>query len=139
GGSISLSRTDSDTGYTVETTSALGRVRTYEVERLPDGGLLRAVTDAAGLRTQLVFATNGSRTTTFPNGTLESVLIGPDPRWGMQAPVIANSMLTMPSGLSRTLTQQRTAVLADPDDLLSLVTQTETLSINGRHYTNTYT
>lgn len=102
GGSVTLTRTDTETGWVVETTSGLGRIRTYEVERMPDGGLLRAVTDAAGLRTEAIFSSNGSTTTTFPNGMVQTSLMGPDPRWGMQAPVTSNSTVTMLSGLSRT-------------------------------------
>lgn len=44
-----------------------------------------------------------------------------------------------PLGLTSTLTTTRAVTLSNPNDPLSLATQTDTLVINGRTYTSTYT
>lgn len=63
---------------------------------------------------------------------------GPDPRFGMQAPINNSQTITTPGGLVWTATTGRTANLADPANLLSLTTQTDTVKINGRTYTRAY-
>jgi RHS repeat-associated protein len=63
---------------------------------------------------------------------------GPDPRFGMTEPLLNTSILTTPGGLSATTTLSRTTNLANPNDPFSLSSQTDTLTINGRTYTTTY-
>jgi RHS repeat-associated protein len=109
------------------------------VENLPDSSQRRTITDPAGQQTRTVIARNGTRTTTYPDGTKVTTVLGPDPRWGMRAPVATSVVTTTPSGNVHTTTTQRTATLSTPSDLLSLATLTETTTINGtRTYTTTY-
>jgi hypothetical protein len=56
----------------------------------------------------------------------------------MQAPVPSSLTIRTPSGLTSTLTTTRTATLSDPNNLLSLIDQTDTVTLNGRTYTRTY-
>lgn len=63
---------------------------------------------------------------------------GADPRWRMQAPLTLSQTITTPGSLSSVLSTGRTVHLADPDDLLSLTSQMDTVSINGRTYTSVY-
>ena len=130
GASTTLARTDQANGYTVIATSALGRTRTFLVQRNANGSITRTLTSRDGTKTSVVTAADGSETTTNPDGTVSSVTYRPDPRFGMLAP-IANSTLTTPSGLSRTVTIADSATLANPADPLSLTSFQDTLTVNG--------
>ena len=55
----------------------------------------------------------------------------------MQAPLTTSTVIT-PSGLTRTVGTQKTAVLTDPFDPLSLVTETKTTTVNSRSLTSVY-
>ena len=81
---------------------------------------------------------DGSRQVTFADGTAVSRTTSPDPRWLMQAPVPQSTMVTVPSGPTRTSTTTRGVTLSDPDNLLSLQSETETTVVNGRTYTSVY-
>jgi RHS repeat-associated protein len=61
-----------------------------------------------------------------------------DPRFAMLAPVVAKSTVTLPSGLTRTTTNARTATQSNPLDPLSLVSRTDTTTVDGRTWTSTY-
>ncbi len=138
GGFLTLARTENATGHTVALTTGLGRVTTYDVERLSTGGTRRVDTDPSGLQTVTVIGTDDSQTTTRPDGTVTTLVPGPDPRFGMQAPLVKSLTVRLPSGVQSTLTETRTAILANPADLLSLASATNTLTLNGRVYTQTY-
>jgi len=56
----------------------------------------------------------------------------------MQAPVTTELEVSTPGGLLSTQTTSRTVTLSDPNDPLSLLTQTDTTTINGRTYTRVY-
>src|SRR5437867_4873731 len=56
----------------------------------------------------------------------------------MQAPITKSLTVKMPSTLTSTLTTTRTATLSNPNDPLSLTSQTDTLVINGRTYTSVF-
>jgi YD repeat-containing protein len=57
----------------------------------------------------------------------------------MQSPILKSLTVQTPLGLTSTLTTTRAVTLTNPTDPLSLATQTDTLVINGRTYTSTYT
>jgi hypothetical protein len=94
-------------GYIVSLTTALNRTRTLQVERLPTGDTRRTDTNPNGARTVLLVSTNGASSLTQPDGTVINRRLGPDPRWGMQAPIMSQQVQTLPSGLSQTTTLQR--------------------------------
>src|SRR5262249_8787376 len=54
------------------------------------------------------------------------------------APVSTSVQTTTPGGLTSTRTATRTVTLADPHDPLSLTHTTDTVTVNGRRYTNTF-
>jgi RHS repeat-associated protein len=139
GGSTTLSRTEQTNGYTVTTTSALGRSHVYQVEQLPTGALRRSVTDWSGAKTVTLINTDGSEQTTYADGTVVTAQHGPDPRWGMLAQVNKIISLTTPGGLTYNTQVARTAVLTDTSNLFSLITLAQTDTINGRSSTSTYT
>jgi RHS repeat-associated protein len=138
GGFKTLARSETANGYTVTVTTALAHSTSYTVERLSTGGQKRVVTDPSGAQTESSIGTDGSRRTTLPDGIIETLVQGPDPRWGMQAPIFKNLSRTTPAGLTRNITNERTATLANPNDPLSLQTLTDTLRINGRTFTSRY-
>ncbi|MDN3513168.1 MAG: carboxypeptidase regulatory-like domain-containing protein [Candidatus Brocadia sp.] len=138
GGEKTLARTDiADGHYSVTLTTALGQANTYEVEELSTGDMQRVSIDPSGARTETLIRTNGSSTVTYPDGMVANLVAGPDPRFGMQAPVIV-SRRTTTGGLELTITGSRTATLANSADPLSLQTLTQATSINGRTYTSVY-
>jgi len=56
----------------------------------------------------------------------------------MQAPLSKTVTTRMPSGLESTITTARAVTLSDPGNPLSLVNQTDTVTVNGRAYTTVY-
>ena len=97
GGAISLARTDSAPNYSVAETTASGVTRAYQV------GLASTTSQTTQQYTNTWsngLQASGSDTqqsgqltesTTLPDGTSFSTTLGPDPRWGIQAPVPAST------------------------------------------------
>lgn len=139
GGFKALARTEQSNGWTVSLSTALTRTTSYQVEQLPIGDLRRTVTEPSGVFTTSVRKTDGTTTITAPDGTITTQVEGPDPRFGMQAPILKSLTVATPLGLTSSLMTTRAVTLTTPNDPLSLATQTDTLVINGRTYTSTYT
>jgi RHS repeat-associated protein len=137
GGSTDLARTDRPGGYTITTTSALGRVRTYQVEALPGGEVREVVTEAGGEKIVTVIGIDGRRETTDAAGTVSTIEYGPDPRWGMLVPVTTQTTVT-PGGRSRTVETTRSATLGNAGDPFSLTSFVETVVDNGDTTTSEY-
>ena len=137
-GFFALTRLDSASSFTASLTSALNRTTSYQVERLATGEERRVNTLSSGLQTRETIGTDGSRRITFPDGTTLSLVVGPDPRWGMQAPLQASQTIRTPGGLTYTRTVTRAATLTDPNNPLSLATLTDSFSVNGRASTSSY-
>ena len=138
GGFKTLTRTDTSSGYSVAVSTALGRTTSHLVEKIPGGGERRVLTDPSGAHTELIIGADGTRKLTSPDGTVETSSEGPDPRWGMQAPVVTSLVRTTPGGLRETVSGSRSATLANPIDPMSLQTLTDTATINGRTFTSKY-
>lgn len=139
GGFKELSRTDEDNGYTVTRTTALGGITTYQIEFLPTGTVRSTKSYPNGTWNEVIFGTDdGSTTVSYSDGTVVSTQHGPDPRFGMLSPVLESYTVEMSGGLINTMTQSRTVELADPDDVLSLLTLQDTITVNGRTFTNEY-
>jgi YD repeat-containing protein len=138
GGFTALARTESDHGVTVSRTSALGRVTTYRVERLPTRQQRWVTTFPSGLQNVMQIGTDGSRSLTAPDGTVTTLMPGGDPRFGMQAPTASSLKVATPGKLTATVTETRTATLPHPLDTLSSTRMTETVRINGRTYASAY-
>src|SRR5262249_46356339 len=120
GAATKLARTDLPSGHTVVVTTALGRTTTHQVEYLPTGELRRTTIDARGLKTVTLTRTDGSQQVTSPDGSMVETVPGPDPRWGMQAPLTVRQTQTSAQGLRSVTLVTRTATLADPSNPLSL-------------------
>jgi RHS repeat-associated protein len=141
GGQKSLSRVDEGRGYTVSLTSAFdagtNQLWTYKVDNLATGDQRRTDTRPDGTATTTLIGKDGTTTTTAPDGSRTVLSRGPDPRFGMQSPVLSTAR-SVPSGLSFASSTTRSAALADPQNVLSLTTLSETTTVNGRAYTSVY-
>jgi RHS repeat-associated protein len=138
GGFKTLAETVTPTGYTVEVATALGRTSNYAVERLPIGSTRKTTTDPAGLEVQQVRGIDDTWVTTDPDGSEQSMTLGPDPRFRMQAPLVKDSTLTTPAGLAYHVAEERTATPTNPQDPLAVTSLTEQTTINGRVYASTF-
>lgn len=137
GGSQTFARTDADRIFTVKQTTGQGRSLSYMVERLATGSQRRVAMAPDGTTTETVIGTDGTRKTTYADGTVISMADGSDPRFSMQAP-IAKSLTIATGGLTANLAIARVATLADPNNPLSLTTLTDTVTRNGRVSTSVY-
>jgi len=138
GGFWALSRSEKENGYTVNMTSAESRTTTYQIENLSTGDQRRLNTAPSGTKTETLIKTDGTRAVTAPDGTLTTTIEGPDPRFSMQAPLTKNLTVKLPSGLSLLATAERTADLANPNDPLSLKSETNKMTLNGKTFTSVY-
>ncbi|MCL6614542.1 MAG: hypothetical protein K6U03_08020, partial [Firmicutes bacterium] len=142
GGAIVLERTKTANGYQVKKLARVGgdefQETTYTMEYLPTGEKRMTVRGCCGGPTTTLFGTDGSRTTTYSDGIQVKLVLGPDPRFGMQAPIVKEMTVKTPGGLTYTQTAARSVTLAEPGNPLSLQTMTDTITINGRTYTTTY-
>ena len=138
GGFKSLARTETEDGFEVSLTTALDVSTSYRTETTPDGSERRVNTFPNGTQTEIVLGTDGSRVTALPNGNEITASGGPDPRWGMQAPVRASMTTMTPGRLTADRTQEREAVLTDSNNPFSMETVTDTITTNGRTVTTTY-
>jgi RHS repeat-associated protein len=138
GGSSSLTRTGSVANETVSLTTGEGRTTSYKTVKELDGDLYQKNTFPSGLSNYSYRRENGSSTVTFADGTTSEEQQGPDPRFGMQAPISSGTNVSTPGGRSHTTAHTRTVSLADPQDLLSLATQTDQYLINGRTHTSVF-
>lgn len=139
GGFIALSRTETLDHLEVSATTAEGRTTTYTINQLPTGDESRTVSEGACCaESETINGRDGSTTTTSRDGTVTYTLEGPDPRFGMNAPIVATSRVTLPSGLVSATTASRTAVLSNPLDPFSLTSQTDTVTVNGKTTTTVY-
>lgn len=127
-------------GYEVTAKTAEGRTATYRVEDLGDKGTRQINTNPDGTKTITEIRNDGSRQVTYPDGTVETVVVEPDPRAGigLSAPVIKEHTIAYSGGMTSKVTQERTVVMTDPDDLLSITQLTDRFDVNGEAYTTTY-
>jgi YD repeat-containing protein len=134
GGVSALARTGTRADYTVTLTTALNRATRHRVEQLPTGATRQTTIEPSGVQTVVQIGTDGSRTTTAPDGTVTTLVPGPDPRFGMQAPLRKSLTVRTPAGLQSTLTEARAVTLAGT----SLSTLTDTIALNGRTSTRIF-
>lgn len=133
-----LARTEQGQDYTVDLTTALGRLSQYEVQTLATGDQKAINTDPAGLRYETTLRQDGTHSFLDADGTITNETLGPDPRWSMQTPLTTNSTVTTPASLTVSASFGRTASLSNPANPLSLTSLNDTLIINGQTYTGIY-
>jgi RHS repeat-associated protein len=79
-----------------------------------------------------------SRAFNLPNGVAFTDTEGGDPRWGIQVPIASSTTLKLGS-LTMNATHSRTATLGSSGNPLSLISQTDVETINGRKYASAFT
>ncbi|MBZ5654818.1 MAG: hypothetical protein LAO56_06015 [Acidobacteriia bacterium] len=144
GGVLNFARTDNSSGYSVAETTAQGRNSSNQVAfSSTSSSTTQQYTNTwtTGLQATETDSQQGgqlSESVSLPNGTSYSKTLGPDPRWGIQTPIATSESLTRGS-LTMNITRSRTMSLGNPADPFSLVTQTDTETVNGRKYTSVFT
>jgi RHS repeat-associated protein len=138
GGFLSLDRTETATGFFVTAGTALGRATRYEVRNLSTGAEQRINTFPTGAHSTLDIGVDGKRTSVLPDSTITEVVSGPDPRFGMTAPLPSSYTVRTPGGHLSTTTLSRATPLSNASDLLSLISQTDNFTVNGNLYRQIY-
>ena len=139
GGYQIFTRTPTVSGYIVTKQNALGHVTQYAVADLPKGGQLRRVTSPNGAIVTTESKPDGTTIVTDTRGVVTTMVMGSDPRWGMQAPFVRQITSRTPTGQTFfTMTANRTVTLGTPGNPLTVQNQTDTLTINGRTTTTIY-
>ncbi len=88
GGGWTVTRSEnSGGGYTTSMTTKEGRVTQYQVKPQSNGEMLRVNTSPDGTVNKTFINAEGETTVTRPDGTVIVSSQGPDPRFGMQAPI----------------------------------------------------
>jgi YD repeat-containing protein len=107
-GTQTLARTAGADAFTVTRTTTLGRVTSHTVATLAGDVQQRTVTDPAGVeRTSRETIDAGTSHLKASDGTTFDGMLGPDPRFGMQASFAASERLHFPSGLESHVTRTR--------------------------------
>jgi RHS repeat-associated protein len=137
GGSFAFARTEQPTGRSVTLTTALGRKTLYDILESPDGSELWTVTGPDGLAATTDFGADQSVTTSLADGTSITLTQAPDPRFGMLAP-LPQSVQIQTGGKTLSLSTERSATLADPNDVSSLTSLTDKVTVNGKAFTTLF-
>lgn len=131
GNDARLERSESDLGYEVAYIDAQGASFVYGNARDADGALVRSFTSPSGAVTATVVRTDDLATTAYPDGVTITAQQSPDPRWGQGASYISQALLELPSGLTKTISSERTVQLTEPANPLSMQHLRETIVTNG--------
>lgn len=134
-----LARSQTSNSYTVTHDTSLNRVSSFKVEDLPNGDIKNTNTAPDGTQTVETEGANGVFTNNLANGTITESTLAPDPRWAMLAPIRATENINTPNGVSYNSTFASEVVLLNPFNPLSLVSKTDTFTLNGKTYTSVFT
>ena len=139
GGSWTLTRTgptldNVNAPVHVSAVSAEGKAWTCNRATDSNGNVTRTNSGPSGLQSTLANTQAALNTGATPDGMNWSVTQAADPRFGMQAPVPATTVVTTPGGKTMTTTVARAATMSGPN----LVSQVDTTTVNGKASTSTY-
>ena len=125
---------------TVTRTTPLGRDVSYTIQRDFDDVVTQEITMADGTQSNHVNDVNiGGVILISPDGSQRSIETGPDPRFGVMSAVVENVTITRPSLNTISVTGARTMDLANSEDPFSLISLTDTRTINGQSFTRIFT
>jgi len=139
GASQTLTRTDTGSNVTVTRQTAQNRQTDFQVNFLANGDRERKITFPDGTQEKRTERGNGTVTSTDADASVTNETSTGDPRWKFQAPITSSTTVTTPGGVSFNSSFARTITLTAPSNLLSLVSQSDVLNINGKTYTDVYT
>ena len=134
----SLSRNELENGYNVTMMSAEGRDTVFQVNSHNSGNYERKITSPDSLITTQTSKSNGEKVIEHPDGSVVTTISGPNPRFGMLAPIPINTSIQSPNGLLFSSSKDQSVTLTDNNDSLSLLSLVEVSSINGKNYTSQY-
>jgi RHS repeat-associated protein len=138
GGEKTLSESQNGSATTVTLATSLNRQFEYMLRRMDASTSERSFKGPDGLTTSL--SSNAlQQTTMLPDGTQVIVDKDADPQWEAMVPRAAALRILLPSGTQLAATATRTATFSSLNDPTSLTSRTETVSVNGRAYTATFT
>ncbi|WP_158223976.1 MULTISPECIES: fibronectin type III domain-containing protein [unclassified Cohnella] len=137
-GTMTITRQVSDNKLTVTMTRGEQATSSYSIESLDNGDMRRETIGSGGVTTVAIIKKDGSGETHYPDGTIVTTVPGPDPRWGMRAPLLASLTIRSPQGREVKINEQRGMTLADADDPLSMLSYTESMTKNGSTTTVQY-
>ncbi len=138
-GKSTLSNLSTQYGNVVTQTTAMHVSSEYEIDQTPDGNETQLVMQPGGLLSSVVRNPNGTVVETSPDGTKTTTTLSADPRFGMQAPFASSVVVRLPDFSSSQTTTTRAIVLANPNDLYSLASETDTSVVNGNTWTKVFT
>ena len=141
GGTQTIERADISNGYEVSKTTKLARVTKYKVENLENGlqHLLNTMPGGLQFESNITRSSSSSIVITRPDGSVITAARGSDPRFGTSVtPFTRIKKMKMPSGLTSTVTFNKEVSLSDSNDPLSLLSQTDIVTINDNNYTQRY-
>jgi YD repeat-containing protein len=121
GGFIELNRTELTNGYRVTKNTAEGRTTTYQVEFLPSGELKTTNTSEGNLTSSSIQNPDGTTTITKVDGMKSISVLGPDPEFGMEAPLTKSLSVKSPSGLTSIFSQSKTITQYTGDKVTGIV------------------
>jgi RHS repeat-associated protein len=137
GGRNVLAKEETQDGWITAISDNLGRTNIHTVSRQPDGTETRTVTGPDGLSVTTTTAPDGTASAISPDGTTVVTRKGPDPRFGMQAPLVTHAETT--TWLNwQVMDASRSVGLSDPSDPFSMTNMTDTLTVNGRTWLSSY-
>lgn len=142
GGFTALSRTILNNGWSVTSSTELGRFTTDTVCFLSTGAMQQTHTGAvcACDRSRQYTGLDGTVITTADNGTVTTIVQGPDPRpgFGMQSPINQSTTIVTPGGLQSVASGSRSVILTDPTNPLSVQCIKDCLTVNGNTNTSVF-
>jgi RHS repeat-associated protein len=135
GRAVTLTRQETDSSRAVSVSVDGDAPTVYKTDWSSPGTVTRE-TDAPGEQPATEVDSGPKTTTTAPDGLVTTTAYGPDPRFGMQAPVPVSVSAVEPGGRTITGGETRTASLSDPTNPLSLTSLTDSRTV-GRRTTKT--
>jgi YD repeat-containing protein len=136
GATITLTRAaGTDTSTVTLTTGAGLSSASGLVQGTASGDIWRSI-DPTGSKTRTEMHRDNSQRSALPDGSSITLTTAPDPRFGATAPLTATEVVSTPSGLSSMVSRARTAILGSSS--VAIARQTDTVTINGATFTDTY-
>lgn len=137
-GTMTITRQVNDNKLTVTMTRGEQATSSYSIESLDNGDMRRETVEPGGATTVAIIKKDGGEETHYPDGTIVTTAPGPDPRWGMRAPLLESVTIRSPQGREVKISEHRSVTLANADDPLSMRTYTESMTTNGNKTTVQY-
>ncbi len=124
---------DANGGYVVSDQSAMGAVNSSSVDLSTTGVETRKSSDADGAQNTSDLQPSGDSVTHFADGSTLTESTVPDAQWPAYQRYVSSSTLTLPSGLSRTLTRNKViagGVIAETSMNSAITTSPTRLELN---------